>query len=223
VGGPGPILSGVTGIADPSTWETSELRVQGLLHLIRRTHVEHDAKIAMSNAIHLAEVVVIGRGDYELAGRIAQRLIVCGGTLAAGIGPDTRFAVKAPRATAVEIDLAGARGVAVVDEGEFDRMIEIYTVHTGRQQMRAAARRALDANRIASTVRPTTLAPAGSKPGDRRMATNREEQRRRTATAEAQAPVTEDEQDLERHARNVRGINASTPFRHQRQPLVQPG
>jgi hypothetical protein len=221
-GRPSPDPSSVTGIADPSTWATSELRVQGLLHLIRRTHIEHDARIAMSNAIHMAEVVVIGRGDYELAGRISQRLIVCGGTLAAVIGPDTRFAVKAPRATAVEIDLAGSRGVAVVDEGEFDRMIEVYAVHTGRQQMRVAARRALDANRVTSSVRSTAPAPLGSKPPERRMATSREDQRRRP-TAETQAPMTEDEQDLERHARNVRGLNASTPFRHQRQPLVQPG
>jgi hypothetical protein len=51
------------------------------------------------------------------------------------------------------------------------------------------------------------------------MATTREEQRRPTSPAE-QAPMSEDEQDLERHARNVRGLNASTPFRHQRQPLV---
>jgi hypothetical protein len=212
----------VTGIAHPTGWETSELRVQGLLHLISRTHLEHDARIAMANAIHLAEVVVIGRGDYELGGRISQRLIVCGGTLAAAIGPDTRFAVKAPRATTVEVDLASARGVAVVDEGEFDRMIEIYTVHTGREQMRIAARRALEANRVSSSVRPTAPVPAGSKPPARRMATSREDQRTRAA-GDAQAPMSEDEQDLERHARNVRGVNASTPFRHQRQPLVRPG
>ena len=33
--------------------------------------------------------------------------------------------------------------------------------------------------------------------------------------------MSEDEQDLERHARTVRGRNASTPFRHERQPLVR--
>jgi hypothetical protein len=208
----------VSGIANA----TDELRLQGLLHLIRRTHVEHDARIAMSNAIHRAEVVVIGRGDYELAGRISQRLIICGGRLAAIIGPATRFAVSAPRATAGEIDSASARGVAVIDEGEFDRMVEIYAVHTGREQVRVATRRALDANRIASSVRTTALAPPGSKPPARRMATSREDDTRRTSEAE-KAPVTEDEQDIERHARNVRELNASTPFRHQRQPLVQPG
>lgn len=207
----------MSGIAHAGTRELSELRVQGLLHLIRRTHVEHDARIAMSNAIHQAEVVVIGRGDYELAGRIAERLVVCKGTLASVIGPATRFAVKAIRATAVEIDLASAQGVAVIDEGEFDRMVEIYAAHTGTEQMRVAARRALDVNR-ATSVRATPLAPVGSKPAGR-MATTREEQRRPTAPAE-QAPMSEDEQDLERHARNVRGLNASTPFRHQRQPLV---
>ena len=41
--------------------------------------------------------------------------------------------------------------------------------------------------------------------------------------AGAIAAAREDEQDLERHARSVRGLNASTPFKHQRQPLVQPG
>ncbi len=201
---------------------TDELRLQGLLHLIRRTHVEHDARIAMSNAIHQAEVVVIGRGDHELAGRISQRLLICGGRLAAIIGPATRFAVRAPRATTAEIDLASARGVAVVDEGEFDRMVEIYAVHTGREQVKAAARRALDANRVVSSVRATALVPPGSNPSARRMATSREDQKRRPSESE-RAPVTEDEQDIERHARNVRELNASTAFRHQRQPLVQPG
>ncbi len=85
-----------------------ELRLQGLLHLIRRTHVEHDARIAMSNVIHQAEVVIIGRGDFELAGRIAKRLVVCGGRLATILGPETRFAVKAPRAT-VDRDRLGER------------------------------------------------------------------------------------------------------------------
>jgi uncharacterized protein YcbX len=206
----------VSGIANAR----DELRLQGLLHLIRRTHIEHDARIAMSNAIHQAEVVIIGRGDFELAGRIAKRLVVCGGTLATILGPATRFAVKAPRATTVEIDSASGQGVAVIDEGEFDRMIEIYAVHTGREQVRAAARRALDTNRIASSVRVTPVALPGSKPPARRMATTREDERKRAAAEKA--PMTEDEQDLERHARNVRGLNASTPFRHQRQPLVQP-
>jgi hypothetical protein len=195
----------------------SEQRVQGLLHLIRRTHVEHDARIAMTNAIHQAEVVLLGRGDYELAGRISERLVICKGTLVSVIGPATRFAVKAIRATAVEIDHASSQGVAVIDEGEFDRMIEIYAVHTGSEQLRVAARRARDANR-ATAVRATPLVPIGSKPADRGMATSRAEQRR--AAAAEQAPMSEDEQDLERHARNVRGLNASTPFRHQRQPLV---
>jgi hypothetical protein len=198
----------------------SEQRVQGLLHLIRRTHVEHDARIAMSNAIHQAEVVLLGRGDYELAGRISERLVICKGTLVSVIGPATRFAVKAIRATAVEIDHASSQGVAVIDEGEFDRMIEIYAVHTGSEQLRVAARRARDANR-ATAVRATPLVPIGSKPADRGMATSRAEQRR--AAAAEQAPMSEDEQDLERHARTVRGRNASTPFRHERQPLVQPG
>jgi hypothetical protein len=210
----------VTGIADARTWDTSESRVQGLLDLIRRTHIEHDARIAMSNAIHLAEVVVLGRGDYELAGRISQRLLICGGTLASVIGPHTRFAVKAPRATAVEVDLASTRGVAVVDEGEFDRMVEIYAAHTGREQMRVATRRALDANRIAGAVRSTAPQQVGPSSPSRRMATSREEQRRPVAAE--QPPMSEDEQDLERHAKNVRGRNASTPFRHERQPLVQP-
>ena len=173
----------MTGIASA----TDELRLQGLLHLIRRTHVEHDARIAMSKAIHQAEVVVIGRGDYELAGRIAQRLLVCGGRLAAMIGPDTRFAVRAPRATTVEIDTASARGVAVIDEGEFDRMVEIYAVHTGREQVRAAARRALDANRIASSVHTPAVAPPGPRAPGRRMATSREDAEAPTLRVRARA------------------------------------
>jgi hypothetical protein len=206
-----------TGVPNPS-----ELRVQGLLHLIRQTHVEHDARIAMSNAIHQAEVVVIGRGDHEIGSRVAQRLSVCGGRLAFAIGPDTRFAVRAPRATSADVDAASAKGVAVIDEGEFDRMVDVYAAHTGKQQVRAAARRAVDANRLAASVRANPPAPAAPRPAGRRMATSREEAKRRTAPAPT-GPMSEDEQELERHARNVRGLNASTPFRHQRQPLVQPG
>ena len=161
--------------------------LQGLLHLIRRTHIEHDARIAMSNAIHQAEVVVIGRGDYELASRIAQRLVVCGGRLVAVVGPATRFAVKAPRATAVEIDFASTRGVAVVDEGEFDRMIEIYAVHTGREQVRAAARRALDANRVSSSVRSGRARTARAE-ADRRGAWRRRARTRRASDRGRAAP-----------------------------------
>jgi hypothetical protein len=200
--------------------EASELRVQGLLHLIRQTHIEHDARIAMSNAIRQAEVVVIGPSDHELASRIAARIKLCGGRLAMVIGGETRFAVKAARATTVDIDAANSRGVAVIDESELDRMIEVYAMHTGKEQVRAAARRAVDANRIASSVRPAALVLPAPTPG-RRMATSREDAKRR-ASASA-APVgasSEDEQEIERHARNVRGLNASTPFRHQRQPLV---
>jgi hypothetical protein len=204
-----------TGAADPS-----ELRVQGLLHLIRQTHVEHDARIAMTNAIHQAEVVVIGRGDLELGGRVAQRISLCGGRLASKIGPDTRFAVRAPRATNGDVDAASAQGVAVIDEGEFDRMIEVYAAHTGREQVRAAARRAVDANRIAASVRPLAPVPVGPRTPGKRMATTRDDQKRRSGAVPAKAS-SEDEQELERHARNVRGLNASTPFRYQRQPLVQ--
>jgi hypothetical protein len=206
-----------TGASDPS-----ELRVQGLLHLIRQTHVEHDARIAMSNAIHQAEVVVIGRGDYEIAGRVAQRLSLCGGRLAAAIGPKTRFAVRATRATNADIDAANAKGVAVIDEGELDRMVDVYAAHTGKQQVRAAARRAVDANRLAASIRATAPPQPAPRPAGRRMATSRDEAKRRPAPAQT-GPMSEDEQELERHARNVRGLNASTPFRHQRQPLVQPG
>ena len=149
-----------TGATDPS-----ELRVQGLLHLIRQTHVEHDARIAMSNAIHQAEVVVIGRGDHEIGSRVAQRLSLCGGRLAAVIGPDTRFAVRAPRATNADIDAASAKGVAVIDEGEFDRMVDVYAAHTGKQQVRAAARRAVDANRLASSIRSTRSGARAGRPG----------------------------------------------------------
>ncbi len=198
--------------------ESAESRVQGLLHLIRRTHIEHDARIAMSNAIHQAEVVVIGRGDHALLGRIAERILLVGGQLVARIGPSTRFAVRADRATSADVDHANAQGIAVIDEAEFDRMVDIYVVYSGRDQVRTAARRALDANRVASTARPGTPVAAGSRTPGARMATSREERRR--AAPEAAEPVSEDEQEIERHARNVRGLNASTPFRHQRQPLV---
>ena len=167
-----------TGATDPS-----ELRVQGLLHLIRQTHVEHDARIAMSNAIHQAEVVVIGRGDHEIGSRVAQRLSVCGGRLAAVIGPDTRFAVRAPRATNADIDAASAKGVAVIDEGEFDRMVDVYAAHTGKQQVRAAARRAVDANRLASSIRSTALGARRAGPcRPQRMATSRDDAKRRART-----------------------------------------
>jgi hypothetical protein len=210
----------VIGTREFGSNESAESRVQGLLHLIRRTHIEHDARIAMSNAIHQAEVVVIGRGDHALLGRIAERILLVGGQLVARIGPTTRFAVRADRATSADVDEASAQGIAVIDEAEFDRMVDIYAVYSGRDQVRTAARRALDANRVASTARlGTSVAPAQRTPGAR-MATTREDAARRRVMPEPAEPVSEDEQEIERHARNVRGLNASTPFRHQRQPLV---
>ena len=196
--------------------------MQGLLHLIRRTHIEHDARIAMANAIHQAEIVVIGRGDHALLGRVAERILLVGGQLAARIGPNTRFAVRAERATSEDVDEANAKGIAVIDEGELDRMVDIYVVYTGRDQVRSAARRALDANRVATSARLGAPAqPAPSTPGVRMATTREDAARRRAALPEPHEPVSEDEQEIERHARNVRGLNASTPFRHQRQPLVE--
>jgi hypothetical protein len=215
------MLLRVFGTGDHSGHDTSERRVQGLLHLIRQTHVEHDARIAMTNAIHQAEVVVIGRGDHALGSRVAARILVVGGHLAARIGPATRFAVRAEAATVVDVDAASQQGVAVIDESEFDRMIEIYTVYSGRDQVRAAARRALEANRVASTTRPLGTVLSAPGPVSRRMATTHDEVARRKTVQELRDPVSEDEQELERHARNVRGLNASTPFRYQRQPLVE--
>jgi hypothetical protein len=198
---------------------SGEARVQGLLHLIHRTHIEHDARIAMSNAIHLAEVVVLGRGDHELGGRVSRRIGEAGGHLAPRIGPDTRFAVRADRATDDDLEAASAKGIAVIGEDELDKMIEIYTVHTGRPQVRAAVRRAIDQNRVSSSPRPTPVAAPGPRVASRRMATTREDAARTRAGQELPAePMSEDEQELERHARNVRGVNASTPFRHQRRP-----
>jgi hypothetical protein len=208
----------VIGTREFGSNESAESRVQGLLHLIRRTHIEHDARIAMSNAIHQAEVVVIGRGDHALLGRIAERILLVGGQLVARIGPTTRFAVRADRATSADVDEANAQGIAVIDEAEFDRMVDIYVVYSGRDQVRTAARRALDANRVATSARLGTPVASPRTPGAR-MATTREERRR--VAPEPAEPVSEDEQEIERHARNVRGLNASTPFRHQRQPLVE--
>ncbi|MEO9175512.1 MAG: hypothetical protein ABI317_08345 [Gaiellales bacterium] len=208
------------GTGDNNGHDTSERRVQGLLHLIRQTHAEHDARIAMTNAIHQAEVVVIGRGDHSLGGRVAARILIVGGHLAARIGPATRFAVRAELATVVDIDAASKQGVAVIDERELDRMIDIYTIYSGREQVRAAARRALEANRVAST-RPIGNVVTAPSPISRRMATTRDEAARRKGVQELPEPVSEDEQELERHARNVRGLNASTPFRYQRQPLLE--
>jgi hypothetical protein len=215
------MLIRVFGTGDNGSNQTAELRVQGLLHLIRQTHVEHDARIAMTNAIHQAEIVVLGRGDHALGSRVAKRILEVGGHLAARIGPSTRFAVRAERATPVDVDEASAQGVAVIDEGELDRMIDIYTIYSGREQVRAAARRALDANRVASAARPGSVAVPSPPVAGKRMATTREEVAKRKAVQEAREPMSEDEQELERHARNVRGLNASTPFRHQRQPLVE--
>ena len=195
--------------------------MQGLLHLIHRTHIEHDARIAMSNAIHLAEVVVLGRGDHELGGRVSRRIGQAGGHLAARIGPDTRFAVRADRATDDDIELASSKGIAVIGEDELDKMIEIYTVHTARPQVRAAVRRAIEQNRLASTPRSSSIAVAEPRSASRRMATTREEAARSRAAQELKAEsMSEDEQELEQHARNVRGLNASTPFRHQRRPAA---
>jgi hypothetical protein len=214
---PCPIFDGVQRAANSGAGARSAVRSRGALELIRQTHVEHDARIAVSNAIHEAEVVVIGRGDSELGGRIARHLSECGGSLAAAIGPDTRFAVRASRATAADVDAACARGVAVIDEAEFERMVEVHAAHTNNEQVHAAARRAVDANRSASlAVSAGPIAPEPRTHGQR-MATSREDAKRR-----APKPISEGELELEQHARNVRSLNTSSPFRHQRQPLVQP-
>jgi hypothetical protein len=201
--------------------ERSESRVPGSLSLIRQTHDEHDARIAMSDAIHEAEVFVIGAGDNDLDRRVAQRIGLCGGRLAAAIGPDTRFLVRAERATTEDVDAASVSGLVVIDETEFERMIDVFLTHTSGDQVRAAARRAVEENRVASSIRtpepPVQVAAASA----RQMVTARRDAKR-GVVAPRLKPLTEDEQDIELHARNVRSLHASTPFRDQRQPLVQP-
>jgi hypothetical protein len=203
-----------TGAGLPAT-----LPIEGALQLIHRTHVEHDARIAMSNAVHQAEIVVIGRGDSELASRIAHHIGQCGGNLAAAIGPDTRFAVRSPNATAADVDAARSHGVAVIDEAEFERIVDIHTAHRNKQQVKAAARRAVDENRVASlTAQPETTTPSSSaRPHG--MATAKDDPKRRATRPPA---ISEREQELERHARNVRSLNTSSPLRSQLQPLAQP-
>jgi hypothetical protein len=187
-----------------------------LVCLIRRTHNEHDARSAMSEAIRDAEVVVIGARDSALSSRIASRLDVCGGRLVEAIGPDTRFAIRAERATADDTANASAAGVGVIDEAEFERMLEVYTVHTGGDRVRAAARRAVDANRVASSTRPAAPVTEGPR---RHMVTSRQETKR-AAAVPAPKPLTEHEQELERHARNLRSLSVSAPF--SRKPPERP-
>ena len=201
--------------------ERSESRVTGSLCLIRQTHDEHDARIAMSDAIHEAEVVVIGAGDNDLDTRVAQRIGLCGGRLAAAIGPETRFLVRAERATTEDVNTASVSGLVVIDEAEFERMIDVFLTHTSGDQVRAAARRAVEENRVASSIRPPEpLVQVAAAPA-RQMVTAR-----RGASGESQPHdrnrSRRTSMDLELHARNVRSLNASTPFRDQRQPLVQP-
>jgi hypothetical protein len=188
-----------------------------LVCLIRQTHVEHDARIAVSDAIHEAEVIVIGGGDSALDGRVAQRLALCGGRLAHAIGPETRFAIRGERATPDDTASASASGVALIDEAEFERMLDVYAAHTSGHRVRAAARRAVDANRVASPLRQA--APASEAPA-RHMVTSRKDAKR-GAVAAAPKPLTGDEEELERHARNVRSLSRSAPFSRQRP--VQPG
>jgi hypothetical protein len=109
--------------------------------------------------------------------------------------------------------------VAVIDEAEFERMIDVYAAHTSGDRIRAAARRALDANRAASSTRPAEpVAQVAGTPG-RHMVTARQDAKR-GAVAPPLKPLREYEHELERHARNVRSLNVSAPFSRQRP--VQP-
>jgi hypothetical protein len=207
-------------VAHSGVVERSGLGVWGLLQLIRRTHAEHDARIAMSDAIHQAEVVVIGGHDSELGSRIAQRLDRCGGRLTEAIGPETRFAVRGERATLDDVDAASACGVAVIDEADLERMLEVYEAHASAGHVHAAVRRALDANRVAASISPA--APVAPPTGGlaRRMVTSRQDAK--GGAAAPPSPLSEDEQELEQHARNVRSLDDSTPFRHQRPTRAHP-
>jgi hypothetical protein len=214
-------LLGMQRVAKSRARVGSESGVSGLLCLIRQTHHEHDARIAMSAAMHEAEVVVIGAGDGELDSRVAARIDVCGGRLAPAIGPETRFAVRAARATTDDAAAASASGVAVIDEAELERMLDVYEAHTSADRLRAAARRAVDANRAASSIRPTApVAPVAKMPA-RQMVTSRHDAKRESSPPPPK-PLTEHEQELERHARNVRSLSVSAAFSRKRQPFVQP-
>jgi hypothetical protein len=216
----GPILREVAGNRN-SAAAGAETRVQGLLTLIQRSHVEHDARIAMSAAIHAAEVVVVGRGDTNITSRVSKRISEAGGRLATRIGPQTRFAVRADLATESDLEAANAKGVAVIGEDELDRMVDVYTVHAARPLVKAAVKRAIESNRVQTARTTTPTVPVQLGPSQARRMVNREDGARTRATDAPAQPMSEDEQELEQHARAVRGRNASTPFRHQRRPAVR--
>jgi hypothetical protein len=98
-------------------------------------------------------------------------------------------------------------------------MIDVYAAHTSGDRIRAAARRARDANRAASSTRPAAPAAQVAATPGRHMVTARQEAKR-GAVAPPPKPLTEYEHELERHARDVRSLNVSAPFSRQRP--VQP-
>ncbi len=135
------------------------------------------------------------------------------------MGPETRFAVRGERATADDLSGASACGIAVIDEADLDRMLEVYGTRASAHDVHAAVRRAVDANRVASSIRPA--APVAHPTGTpTRLVTSRENAKGGAGSARPK-PLSEDEHELEQHARNVRSRNDSTPFLLQRPPRPQ--
>jgi hypothetical protein len=130
--------------AGPRTYDDarSESGPPELVGLIRQRHAEHDARLAMANAIHRAEVVLVGRDADGLRLRLAERLRVCGGRVVDTVGPSTRFAVASGAASAAELAAVVERGVAVVGERDLAAMVEVYASLTCLDELRSAARRA---------------------------------------------------------------------------------
>ena len=127
-----------------------------LLDLIRRNHLDHDARVAVVRAIRGAEVAVFGASAASLTEQLAAILRPCGAYVVDAIGASTRFAVATPEATMREIDEVRLIGLPMLTPRDIHEMAKTFTSVTQLADVRSAARRAREdsARRLPKAQRP---------------------------------------------------------------------
>ena len=201
-----------------------------LLDLIRRNHLDHDARVAVVRAIRGAEVAVFGASAASLTEQLAAILRPCGAYVVDAIGASTRFAVATPEATMREIDEVRLIGLPMLTPRDIHEMAKTFTSVTQLADVRSAARRAREdsARRLPKAQRPVIgplLQPARTSGMATKGTPRRPEviARRESDASDSQMHlrrrVSEEEANIEEHVRTVRASDRSSAFQYHRRPL----
>jgi hypothetical protein len=194
--------------------------VESVLTGIGRKHVENESRRRTVQALHRAEVAVVGDPDGRLSARLAATLLRCAGTIVSEATPRTRFLVIGPSTSRRDLERLRTEAVAIVAERELGCMVDVYESVTKGTALRDASTRARKEAQEQRMLERSLRPPEPEEDARaRRMARADDQagQRSRSAAARRAAQLAENRlAALQDHARAARASGKTGPFRDHR-------